>query len=99
MVEQTKDADIADMNDVEDLFDDEAIEAFCLGIDNALDEVMGSKVTDYDFLVKVLNEAMTSKASQDDFVASLMQKDELIEVGVFRLAHSEEPKPEALPRE
>jgi hypothetical protein len=33
---------------------------------------MGPKVTDYDFLVKVLNEAMKSKASQDDFVASLM---------------------------
>lgn len=29
MVEQTKDADMADMNNVEDLFDDEAIEAFC----------------------------------------------------------------------
>lgn len=87
-----------DINNVEDLFDDEAIEAFCAVIDDALDEVMGSKVTDYDFLVNVLNEAMKSKATQDDFAASLMQKDELIEVGVFRLAHSEEPKPEALSR-
>ena len=29
MVETTKDADMVDVNNVEDLFDDEAIEAFC----------------------------------------------------------------------
>jgi hypothetical protein len=35
----------------------------------------------------------------DDLVANLMQKDELIEVGVFKLQHSDLPKPEQLPRE
>jgi hypothetical protein len=29
MVETTKDAEMVDVNNVEDLFDDEAIEAFC----------------------------------------------------------------------
>jgi|LakMenEpi03Aug12_release.lakeMendotaPanAssembly.Ray.scaffolds.fasta_scaffold995683_1 hypothetical protein len=29
MVETTKDAETVDVNNVEDLFDDEAIEAFC----------------------------------------------------------------------
>ena len=85
--------------DLDALLDDEAIEAFCQGIDGALDEVMGSKVSDYQFLVRVLTEAMATPATKEDFVANLMQKDELIEVGVFKLEHSDFPKPERLPRE
>ena len=40
------------------MFDDEAIEAFCQSVDNALSEVMGPKVTDYEFLVRVLTDAI-----------------------------------------
>lgn len=47
--------------DLDELFDDDAIDAFCAGIDNALDEVMGPKVSDYDFLVKVITEAQQSR--------------------------------------
>lgn len=85
--------------DLDALLDDEAIEAFCQGIDGALDEVMGSKVSDYEFLMRVLTDAMVNPATKEDFVANLMQKDELIEVGVFKLEHSDYPKPEQLPRE
>lgn len=60
---------------------------------------MGPKVTDYEFLVKVLNEAKSNKQQMEDFVANLMQKDELIEVGIFKLENSANPKPEALPKE
>ena len=42
---------------------------------------------------------MVSKQTKDDFVANLMQKDELIQVGVFKLSDSNEPLPEATPRE
>ena len=44
---------------------------------------MGSKVTDYEFLVKVMTEAQKSPGEMEDFVANLMQKDEMISVGVF----------------
>ena len=40
-----------EMDELEAMFDDEAIDAFCEGIDSALDEVMGPKVTEYQFLV------------------------------------------------
>lgn len=85
--------------EIDGLLDDAAIEAFCNGIDEALDDVMGPKVTDYDFLVGVITAAAGNKKEMDDLVASLMQKDELVEVGVFKLAHSHSAKPEQLPRE
>jgi hypothetical protein len=60
---------------------------------------MGPKVTDYEFLIKILTTASYDKLEMDDLAANLMQKDELIEVGVFKLQHSDCPKPEQLPKE
>jgi hypothetical protein len=60
---------------------------------------MGSKVTDYEFLVRVMTEAQKSPGEMEDFVANLMQKDEMIEVGVFKLEHSDHAKPQEVSRE
>jgi hypothetical protein len=85
--------------DLDDLMDDAAIEGFCACVDGALDEVMGPKVTDYDFLVTVLNDVVQDPNTKADFAFSLMQKDDLLAVGIYKLDNSESPKPEKLPRE
>jgi hypothetical protein len=53
-------------------FDDEAIDAFCNTIDDALDSVIGAKVTDHAFLCSVLAEAVKVPAEKEEFVANLM---------------------------